>query len=169
MTEELAQTIANYLSNLPKGWITLILAMLPILELRGAIPVAILSMDQPLFKTLVLSIFGNLIPVVPLLCFLEPISRSLRRFRFWRGFFEWLFNRTRRRAEVVQRYEALGLVLFVAIPLPITGAWTGCVAASLFKIRFRYAFCAITAGVIIAAFIVTTLTLGGRELIQAIF
>jgi len=169
MIEKLAQSIAHYLSGLPKGWITLILAMLPISELRGAIPVAILSLHQPLFKTLALAIFGNLIPVIPLLLFLEPVSNSLRRFRFWRGFFEWLFNRTRKRAEVVQRYEVLGLVLFVAIPLPITGAWTGCVAASLFKIKFRYAFSAIAAGVIIAAFIVTIITLGGKGLIQAIF
>lgn len=168
MIEKLAQSIAHYLSGLPKGWITLILAMLPISELRGAIPVA-LALNQPLLKTLGLAICGNLIPVVPLLLFLGPVARTLRRFRPWRGFFEWLFTRTERRAEVVQRYETLGLVLFVAIPLPITGAWTGCVAASLFKIRFRYAFGAIAAGVIVAAFIVTIITLGGKSLVQAIF
>lgn len=155
--------IVPKLGSLPKEFVTLILAMLPVSELRGAIPVA-LSMNQPLLRTLGLAIFGNLIPVVPLLLFLEPVSEYLRRFRLWRGFFEWVFSRTRRRAEIVQRYEALGLVFFVAIPLPITGAWTGCVAASLFKIKFRYAFGAIALGVVLAACIVTIITLGGKEI-----
>jgi uncharacterized membrane protein len=138
---------------------------LPISELRGAIPLA-LAMKQSLAKTLILAYAGNMLPVIPLLVLLEPLTNRLRHIPIWRRFFDWLFERTKRRAEVVQRYEAIGLILLVAIPLPVTGAWTGCVAASLFKIKFRYAFPAILIGVLIAGIVVTSLTLIGFKLID---
>lgn len=152
--------ILHLLERLPKEWITLIIAALPVSELRGAIPVA-LGMHMPLFKAYWISVLGNLIPVIPLLLALEPVSERLRHFRLWHLFFEWLFERTKRRADLVERYGSIGLIAFVAIPLPITGAWTGCVAASLFKIRFRYAFVAITLGVLIAGVIVSIISSGG--------
>lgn len=152
--------ILSWLNGVPKEYIVLLLGALPISELRGAIPLA-LSFGMPLSKAYWLSVAGNLIPVVPLLFLLEPVSNRLRRFKIWSRFFDWLFERTKRKAETVQKYEALGLVLFVAIPLPVTGAWTGIVAASLFKIKFRYAFAAIVCGVLIAGLIVSALcTLG---------
>ena len=141
-------------------------SMLPINELRGTIPVA-LSMNQPVLKTFVLAVIGNLIPVMPLLIFLEPVCRRLRKWKVWRSFFEYIFNRTEKRAELVRRYGAIGLVLFVAIPLPITGAWTGCVAASLFEIRTRNAFVAIAIGVFLSGCIVTFLTLSGKFLFRS--
>ena len=94
------------------------------------------------------------------------ITHGLRHIPLWSRFFDWLFERTKKKAELVQRYEALGLILLVAIPLPATGAWTGCIAASLFKIKFKYAFPAILIGVLIAGIIVTFLTLMGIELIN---
>jgi len=141
-------------------------SMLPINELRGTIPVA-LSMNQPVLKTFVLAVIGNLIPVMPLLIFLEPVCRVLRKWKVWRRFFEYIFNRTEKRAELVRRYGAIGLILFVAIPLPITGAWTGCVAASLFEIRARNAFVAIAIGVFLSGCIVTFLTLSGNFLLSS--
>jgi uncharacterized membrane protein len=155
------EKLLELLSGLPKEAITVIIAALPISELRGAIPVAYCVMKLSLPKTLILAYIGNMIPVIPLLVLLEPVSERLRRFHIWRRFFDWLFERTRRKAEIIQRYEALGLILFVAIPLPVTGAWTGCIAASLFKIKFRYAFPAILIGVLIAGAVVTVLTLTG--------
>ncbi len=164
----LPRELINLILSLPIEWVTVILAALPISELRGAIPVA-LSMNEPIFKTYCLSVVGNLIPIIPLLLLLQPVSAYLRRFRLWRNFFEWLFERTRRRAQIVERYEALGLVLFVAIPLPITGAWTGCVAASLFRIRMRYAVLSISIGVLIAGIIVTAVTLVGKGIWYRLF
>ncbi len=143
----------------------IIMAALPISELRGAIPLGIIK-DLPIFETYLLAVVGNIIPVIPLLLFLEPVSEKLCRFKIAKRFFEWLYGRTRKRAEIVQKYEAIGLSLFVAIPLPITGAWTGCVAASLFRIRFRYALPAIIFGVLLAGVIVTSLTLGGRQILD---
>ena len=153
--------IIELLNGLPKEAITTIIAALPVVELRLAIPVAYMKFGMPISKILVFSYIGNMLPVIPLLILLEPVSERLRHFHVWRRFCDWLFERTKKRAEIVQRYEAIGLMLLVAIPLPATGAWTGCIAASLFKIKFRYAFPAILAGVIIAGIIVTSLTLMG--------
>jgi len=159
------KTIIDFLSSLPEEAITLIVAALPVSELRGAIPLG-LAMGQGLVKTMALAYLGNMLPVVPLLVFLEPVSERLRHIPLWSRFFTWLFERTKRRADIVRRYEIAGLMLLVARPLPATGAWTGCVAASLFKIKFRYAFFAILAGVIIAGVVVTLLTLMGFNLID---
>ncbi len=157
--------IVDFLSGLPKEAVTVIIAALPVSELRGSIPVAYYVFKMPLFKTLALSYIGNMLPVIPLLVLLNPVSERLRHFHLWRRFFDWLFERARKRADIVQRYETLGLILLVAIPLPATGAWTGCIAASLFKIKFRYAFPAILIGVIIAGVIVSAITcLGARSI-----
>jgi len=139
-----------------------ITAMLPVSELRGAIPLG-MSMGLPLKVIIPLAIAGNMMPVIPLLLFLTPVSNYLRSFKFWDRFFNWLFKRTEKRGFLIERFEAIGLALFVAIPLPITGAWTGCAAATFFKIRFRYAFPAILAGVILSSIIVTTICLTGAN------
>lgn len=152
--------IINWLKDIPKEYIVIIVGAMPVTELRGAIPLA-LSLGIPGLKAFWLSVLGNVIPVVPLLFFLEPISTRLRRFKLWSRFFDWLFERTKKRADTIQKYEAIGLAMFVAIPLPMTGAWSGAVAASLFKIKFRYAFVAITAGIIVAGAIVLSLCLLG--------
>lgn len=148
--------IINWLKDIPKEYIVIILGALPISELRGAIPVA-LSFGMPLFKAFWLSILGNVIFVAPALLFFEPISQRLRKFKLWARFFDWVFERTKKKADSIQKYEALGLAIFVAVPLPMTGAWSGVIAASLFKIKFRYAFLAIVAGVIGAGLIVSAL------------
>ncbi|RJO63539.1 MAG: ligand-binding protein SH3 [Candidatus Omnitrophota bacterium] len=148
--------IIHWLRGIPKEWAVAIIAGLPVSELRGAIPLA-LCWGMPFSKAFWLSVAGNALPVVPLLILLDPISSKLRKFKFWAKFFDWLFERTRKKADRIQKYEALGLALFVAIPLPMTGAWTGAVAASLFKIRFRYAFPAIIAGILIAGLLVSVM------------
>lgn len=148
--------IINWLKDVPKEYIVMLVGALPISELRGAIPLA-LSFGMPLGKAFWLSVIGNSIFVAPMLFLLEPVSNRLRRFKIWSRFFDWLFERTKKKADTIQKYEALGLAIFVAIPLPMTGAWSAVVAASLFKIRFRYAFIAILAGVLSAGLIVSSL------------
>ena len=148
--------IIHWLKDIPKEYIVIIVGALPIAELRGAIPLA-LSFGMSMSKAFWLSIIGNVIFVAPALVLFEPVSNSLRKFKLWARFFDWLFERTKKKADTIQKYEALGLAIFVAIPLPMTGAWSGVVAATLFKIRFRYAFIAIIAGVFGAGLIVLTL------------
>jgi len=140
--------------------VTLIVAALPIAELRGALPLALGMYNFPLKKAFLLSFLGNIIPVIPFLIFLNFFSHLLMRYAELRNFFNWWFSRTRKHSTIVEKYEALGLAIFVGIPLPMTGAWSGCVAAYLLGIKFRYAFPAIVFGVLIAGIIVTLTTLG---------
>ncbi len=142
-------------------WVSVILvATMPISELRGAIPVAMMYGFDP-WTAYILSVIGNLIPVIPLLLWLEPVSNKLRRYNSWDKFFDWLFTRTHRRhSEYFEKYGTIALSLFVAIPLPVTGAWTGCAAAFVFGIKFRHAFPAVLLGVLAAGVIVTLTSLG---------
>ena len=156
------------MGEMSERFITFFTAMLPILELRGAIPLGILKLGLSAKEAYILSVIGNLIPVIPLLLFLESGSNFLKRYRWGDKFFTWLFAHTRRRSRLVEKYESLGLMLFVAIPLPITGAWTGSVAAFLFGIRFRYAFLAIILGVLLAGIIVLLATKLGFTLFTEI-
>jgi uncharacterized membrane protein len=150
--------------------VTVIIAALPIIELRGSIPWALTLGDLTWGRAYVLSIIGNLLPVVPLLLYLGPVSGFLRRhFGFMDRFFEWLFARTRRKSQVMEKYGAFGLVTFVAVPLPITGAWTGSAAAFVFGIPFRKAFPLIALGVCIAGGVVTAAVMGGVSLGGLIF
>jgi uncharacterized membrane protein len=148
-----------------KGWhpgvVIFIVSMLPIFELRGGIPLGINFYGMPWYSVVPIAIAGNMVPVFPILLLLSPLSRLLSRIPVFRRFFNWLFSRTRSRSAVVERYKAIGLMLFVAIPFPVTGAWTGSVAAFIFNIKFHNAIVSILFGVFIAAVIVTILSLLG--------
>jgi uncharacterized membrane protein len=99
--------------------------------------------------------------VIPLLLFLESVSRWLsERSSSMADFFGWLFGRTRKYDVMVNRWGALALFLFVAVPLPLTGTWSGCALAIVFGIRFSRAFPAIVAGAVTAALITTIPTIG---------
>lgn len=154
------ETLIQRLAGLPPEAITFVLGATPVSELRGAIPYALTLGGLTWPIAFLWAVLGNLVPVLPLLYGLEPVSRYLRRWSMWERFFAWLFERTRRRGRVVERYRALGLMLFVSIPLPVTGAWTGCAAAFLFGIRPRYALPAVIAGVLLSGTIVTLSMLG---------
>ena len=154
--------LAQWVHRLPPELATFVIAALPISELRGAIPVALGVYKLPLWSALLWAILGNLAPIPMILRLLEPVSNFLRqRSRLGDRFFHWLFARTRRKGEHYFRvYEEVGLILFVAIPLPMTGAWTGSVAAFLFGIPPGRSFVLIAVGVLIAASVVTAATLG---------
>lgn len=142
---------------------TFLLAMTPLGELRVALPVALSVYKMHWIIAFWVAVFGNLVPVVFLLLFLEPVSNFLSRHcKIFKYLFDWLFKKTRQRANHrIQKYGYPALVLFVAIPLPITGAWTGSLIAFLFNIPFKKAFPLIAAGVAIAGLIVSATTGAG--------
>ena len=141
---------------------TFLLAMTPIGELRAAIPVGLAVYKINWLLVYLVAVAGNLIPPIFILFLLEPVSRQLRKIKSFDKFFIWLFERTRNRAgQRVKKYGPLALTLFVAVPLPITGAWTGSLIAYLFKIPFRKAFPAIAAGVALAGVAVTLASISG--------
>ena len=136
------------------------LSTLPVTELRGAIPIAISYYHLPAMPSYIFAVLGNIFPAIFLLLYLKPFSNFLRRWQIFELFFCWLFQRTRKHEKRYEKYGALFLLFFVAIPLPGTGVWTGSVAAFLFGIRFWYAFPMMAGGVIIAGLIVTWTNLG---------
>lgn len=139
----------------------ILIAASPIAELRLAIPLAINTFGFPWYYALPLAIIGNLLPVPFILLFLDTATRLLSRVALFNRMLNWLFERTRRRGRIIERYKRIGLALFVAIPLPVTGAWTGSLAAVLFGLSFKHAFLSIIVGVFIAGVIVTCLSLLG--------
>ena len=139
-----------------------LIAMTPIFELRGSIPAALSVYDLSIWSAYFISVVGNLVPVVFILLLLESVSGYLgRHSQLFSRFFTWLFERTRRKHEAkFERWQEFALVIFVAIPLPFTGAWTGSLCAFVFGIPFKKAFPLISFGVIIAGLIVTLASLG---------
>jgi len=122
---------------------------------------AILEFDFPWYCAYIIAVIGNILPVPFILLFFNAISGFLSKVPVFERMLNWLFARTRRRGRLIERYERIGLVLFVAIPLPVTGAWTGSLAAVLLGMEFKKAFLSICIGVLIAGVIVTCLTLLG--------
>jgi uncharacterized membrane protein len=150
------------LRGVPSQLSVMIIGMTPIFELRGAIPVAMGVYKMTVWEAYIWSVLGNMIPVVFWVFFLEKISNWLRNnFKFWDIFFTKLFEKTRLKNTVrMEKYGDWGLFFLVAIPLPITGGWTGALTAFLFGIKKIKAIGIIFSGVLTAGTIVTLLTMG---------
>jgi len=151
LKESIQQFLLTYLGFLPPEALVVIISATPVLELRGGIPLG-LGFGFTFWKTLGLSLFGNILPVLPVLVLFKPMSEIMLRYRWYRSFYNWLYGRTMNKSTKVRKYGAVGLILFTAIPLPTTGAYTACVAASLFALPIRYSFPAVVSGVILAGF-----------------
>ena len=140
--------------------ITLLMAMVPVVELRGAIPWGV-TQGLGISESFILSVIGNLIPIPFLVVFTRKVFMWLRTKSKWLNtFVSKLEAKADKNKEVVMKYEFWGLVLLVAIPLPGTGAWTGALVAAMMDMQLRRAMPAIILGVLIAGIIVTTLTYG---------
>ena len=132
---------------------TMIIAMTPILELRGAIPYG-LACGLPFWPVFAVALVGNMLPIPFLILFTRPVFAVLRRSRILGRLIERLERRAHLKGQKVNRYQALGLFILVAIPLPGTGAWTGALVAAFLDMRMRNALPAITLGVLAAGIIV---------------
>jgi uncharacterized membrane protein len=138
-----------------KFFYTLIISMLPVIELRGGIPFGIKMGYEP-FEAMIICLIGNIIPVPFVMLFARDIMARLKekspKFRRLITRYE---EKTKIKAKKVRDLSLLGLLLFVAIPLPGTGAWTGAVIASMLEIRMKYAIPMIALGLVIAALLIT--------------
>ena len=139
--------------------LTFTTAMIPVVELRGAIPVGVAAGLPPAVACAV-AILGNLLPVPFIMLLARRVFNWLRDSRLFGSKIVWLERRAHLKGRIVRRYRLPGLVVLVAIPLPGTGAWTGALVASLLDIRLRSALPAILLGLIIAGGITTAVTLG---------
>jgi uncharacterized membrane protein len=145
----------------------MITAALPIIELRGAIPVGI-SLGLSTFHSTFISFIGSMIPVPILLFGIRPVFNYLKKTKLFKDMVERLTHRSLSKSDNIIKYGFWGLLIFVAVPLPGTGVWSGALIATLLDMRFKLAFPAILIGNFIAAIAIMTLSHGVVTMFQAI-
>lgn len=160
------ETIVNALSKLPSEIVVFILSILPISELRGAIPVGIGIYKFSISKTLLISIIGNFSFVIPFLLFLNTLHNYCMKIYWYKKFFDWWYSRVKNKTKNIEKYEYIGLALFVGIPLPMTGAWSGCLASYILGLNIWKSTLAIFLGILIAGIIVVSSMVGINEIFK---
>ena len=139
--------------------VTFFTAMVPVLELRAAIPLGI-SLGLPPPTAFLLAVAGNLVPVPFIILLIRRIFLWMKGMPWWKGKIERLERKAHGKGDLVRKYRTLGLCLLVAVPLPGTGAWTGALVAAMLDIRLRNALPAIVLGVLIAGCLVLAAACG---------
>lgn len=161
--DALIEAIIQQAQQLPPELAVVMVAMLPVLEVRGAIPLGF-AMGLSPAQALLFSIIGNLIPIPFLLLMLDPIVNLFRRVPLVGKLVDVFRNRAQAQSERAVHWGWWGLALFVAVPLPTTGAWTAAAIAALIGYPFRKGLSAIICGVLAAGLLVTILSILGWNL-----
>ena len=157
--EHIVEFIVNTLNgDIAAEWIVFIVSMLPVVELRGGILAASL-LGVEMWKAFLICAVGTMIPVPFILLFIRQILTWLKNLGFAK-FAEKLEAKAEKNREKIERYETFGLTIFVGVPLPGTGAWTGSLIAALMNMRFKHAFFAVLLGTLIADVIMCLISYG---------
>ncbi len=160
MTEAIAQYfVDNFSDVLSAEIIAFIVSMLPVLELRGGLIVAKI-LEVSFLKAFIICYIGNILPIPFILLFIRKIFSLLKKVKWIKCLIDKLEAKSIRKADSVKKYRLWGLFLFVAIPLPGTGAWTGALIADLLDIRIKHSFPTIASGVFVAGIIISALSYG---------
>ena len=160
MSEAFAEYIVNLLDGkISSEVIAFIVSMMPVLELRGCL-IAAKIMEIDFLKAFIICYIGNMLPIPFILLFIRKIFNWLKKIPAVEKTIVKLEARSIRKADKIQKYRLWGLLLFVGIPLPGTGAWTGALIADLFDIRIKHSLPVIAAGVLIAGVIISALSYG---------
>jgi len=145
--------------KISKEMIVFVISMVPILELRGGL-LAASVMNIDIVNAIWYCVIGNIIPVPFILLLITPVFNWLKGTKTFRPMVEKLESRAMGKSEQIEKYQFLGLVLFVGIPLPGTGAWTGSLIASLLGMKFKKAFPAVLLGIVMATVIMSIVSYG---------
>ena len=164
--DSIIQSIAEALNGLPKELVVLIISMFPILELRGGL-IAAAHLGLPIERGILFALIGNIIPIPFILLLITPIFDRLKKTKKLRPLVEKLEARSMGKSERIQKYKFLGLLLFVGIPLPGTGAWTGGLIASLLNVKLKKSVPAIFLGLLMATVIMCIITYGIPALVKS--
>lgn len=152
--------------------ITIFISLIPIIELRGAIPIAVFSLHLTYIEAFILSVIGNCIPIYFIVKFIRPLFDFFGRFKFFKIIIDWATNKANKKikeSKTLQAFTFLGLYLFVAIPLPVTGAWTGSLIANFLDLPPKKAFWPLSLGVLTAGIIILTITAAANGGINYLF
>ncbi len=163
MTEWLFEAIRA----LPPAWVVVILSAAPISEVRGGIPAGLI-LGMPLSAILPLAVISNVVSVLPVVVGFNWVADRLANKPVLGSIISRLIRRARSKEAMVEKYGVFAVTLFVAIPLPVTGAWTGSLVAAVFGMRFGRAVLCLTLGVLIATAIVTSLSVAGIHIFEAL-
>lgn len=157
------ESLVNFLVDLFNGWnkdvVIFIVSMLPILELRGGMLAATL-LNIEFTRAFIICILGNMLPIPFVLLFLEFVFSLLRKWNFTKKIVDWFEKKVLSKRAQIDKYGYLGLLLFVGIPLPGTGAWTGSALAILLGLNRKKSFIYIALGVLLAAIIMSVVSYG---------
>lgn len=152
------EVLEKFVSN--SRFVTFLVSMIPVIELRGAIPIGMTLGLNPM-EAMLISFVGNMVPVPVIVLFIRKIFSFLKKKSPWlRRIVEKLEKKAESKQELIHRWQVFGLFLLVAIPLPGTGAWTGSLVAALMDIRLKHALPAIALGVLTAGVIVLLISVG---------
>ena len=157
MNSLLSWMTATFGGVLTREALAFVISMVPILELRGGL-IFSSAAGIDMWKAIPICVIGNLIPVPFILLLITRIFSWLKKTKVFRPMVEKLENKAMSKKDQIEKYEFWGLVLFVGIPLPGTGAWTGSLIAALLDMKFRKAFPAVIIGVCLATVIMTTIS-----------
>lgn len=161
--DAIKQAIIDFLMSGGKELGIFLCSMVPVIELRGAIPLGwFLEPQTPWWLTYLLAVAGNMLPVPFILLMIRQVLTWMEKMpiKFVRAVAAWLRRKAEKNTDKIQRYGFWGLCFFIAIPLPITGAWTGSLVAATIHMKFWRAMLSAFLGVLIAGAIVTLLCLG---------
>ena len=160
MVETIVNEMMAFLQNkVPEELVAFVISLMPVLECRGGM-IASRLMEIPFIKAFLICYLGNMLPIPFIILFIRKIFAFLRRFSFFEKIIVKLEAKTDKNKDKILKYKSWGLLIFVAIPLPGTGGWTGALMAALLDIRFKRALPIIALGVLIAGFIMSGLTYG---------
>ncbi len=159
MTETLASTLAELFKGGGKEVAIFIISLLPILELRGGL-IAARILGVEFIKAFIICYIANIIPVPFILLFINWIFNKMSKWKPTKKIVDWLSNKTLKKKEQIDKYGYFGLFLFVGIPLPGTGAWTGSLLAILLNLDKKKSFITIAIGVLAAGIIMSLLSYG---------
>lgn len=158
------EAIENFLVGINPTFGTFAVSMVPVIELRGAIPLGI-GLGLNWLRVFIISVIGNMLPIPFVILLIRPLIEWLLHSRMFSRIGVWLDKRTKEKSLKLTKYKKLGLLIFVAIPFPGTGAYTGAMIAGILNMRLKDAIPAIFAGVIIAGIIMTMISCGVKFLI----
>ena len=159
MTETLVNFFIDLFTGINKNILIFIVSMLPIVELRGGL-IAASILEVEFIKAFIICFIGNILPVPFILLLIEKIFELLKKWNHTKKIVTKLEKKTLSKSEQINKYGYLGLLLFVGIPLPGTGAWTGTLLAVLLHLNKKKAFIAISLGVLLAGIIMSILSYG---------
>jgi uncharacterized membrane protein len=149
--------LQEFFAFLPDWLEIFIISAVPVIELRGSIPWGILALNMPYFETYILAVLGSMIPSAFILWLIPALLDWMKGTKYLAGIANWIYDRGIRKSESIQKYSFWGMFILVAIPLPGTGVWTGCLAASLIGMDFKKAILAAFLGTATAGIIVSML------------